>query len=345
MSVGAVNKQTGDRIPTAGMPAIDNALSLSSTNPVQNAIITAALANKQDKTDNTLQTTDKTVVGGINELKTAIGANTTAITAIKDGTNIDSFADVETALALKQNATDNNLETTSKTVVGAVNELKSGLTNVNAGVKLNTQDLTTVSRSKNLFPVTLELIKKANTSGTWSNNVYTLLECNYTVNTNSNGYVTSVDVVNAVTNTSNNYIKIPMPHDNNNYLFGTGYNAKRDIYVWDNTTSSRAKQWDGATESESSAGAALKQVKNVSTNNIEFRLRVAANTEAGSGTYYPMLCAHTETDPAFASYVPSVDSRLESVESKLPIAPTTDGSYVLTVTVASGTPTYSWVSD
>lgn len=67
MSVGVVDKQTGDRIPTAGMPAIDDALSAISTNPVQNAIITAALANKQDKTDNSLQTTDKTVVGAINE--------------------------------------------------------------------------------------------------------------------------------------------------------------------------------------------------------------------------------------------------------------------------------------
>lgn len=48
MSVGAVNKQTGDRIPTAGMPAIDNALDLMSVNPVQNAVITAALAGKAD---------------------------------------------------------------------------------------------------------------------------------------------------------------------------------------------------------------------------------------------------------------------------------------------------------
>lgn len=48
MSVGVVNKQTGDRIPTAGMPAIDNALDLTSVNPVQNAVITAALAGKAD---------------------------------------------------------------------------------------------------------------------------------------------------------------------------------------------------------------------------------------------------------------------------------------------------------
>ena len=72
MSVGAVNKQTGDRIPTAGMPAIDDALDLTSVNPVQNAIITAALADKQDKTDNNLETTSKTVVGAVNELRSGL---------------------------------------------------------------------------------------------------------------------------------------------------------------------------------------------------------------------------------------------------------------------------------
>lgn len=48
MSVGAVNKQTGDRIPTAGMPAIDSVLSGSSTNPVQNRVVKAALDEKAD---------------------------------------------------------------------------------------------------------------------------------------------------------------------------------------------------------------------------------------------------------------------------------------------------------
>ena len=65
MSVGAVNKQTGDRIPTAGMPAIDSVLSGTSMNPVQNRVVKAALDD------------------------------------ITDGQNIDSFAEVETALAGK----------------------------------------------------------------------------------------------------------------------------------------------------------------------------------------------------------------------------------------------------
>lgn len=48
MSVGAVNKQTGDRIQTAGMPAVDSVLSGVSTNPVQNRVVKAAFDGKQD---------------------------------------------------------------------------------------------------------------------------------------------------------------------------------------------------------------------------------------------------------------------------------------------------------
>ena len=48
MSVGAVNKQTGERIPTAGIPAVDSVLSGSSTNPVQNRVVKAALDDKAD---------------------------------------------------------------------------------------------------------------------------------------------------------------------------------------------------------------------------------------------------------------------------------------------------------
>lgn len=57
-------------------------------------------------------------------------ANADAISAIKDGTNIDSFGDVETALASKASTSDlgnkSNLTTTDKSsVVGAINEVNT----------------------------------------------------------------------------------------------------------------------------------------------------------------------------------------------------------------------------
>lgn len=104
MSVGAVNKQTGDRIPTAGMLAVDSVLSDSSTNPVQNRVVKAALDD------------------------------------ITDGQNIDSFAEVETALAGKASTNDlgdkSNLTTTDKSsVVAAINEVNSNYEGVDLTVK------------------------------------------------------------------------------------------------------------------------------------------------------------------------------------------------------------------
>lgn len=63
-------------------------------------------AQKQDKTDSALTTTDKTVTGAINELKNLINFNSVSI-------------------ASKQDSTDNALTTTNKTIVGAINEIKA----------------------------------------------------------------------------------------------------------------------------------------------------------------------------------------------------------------------------
>jgi len=82
--------------------------------------VTAALADKVDKVaGKSLSSNDFT-----DAYKTAIGDNTTAISGIKNGEEINSFGGVESALALKQNATDNSLDTEAKTIVGAINELE-----------------------------------------------------------------------------------------------------------------------------------------------------------------------------------------------------------------------------
>ena len=72
------------------------------------------MKSKQDKTDNSLETTSKQIVGAINELKSGV-----------DNTYTKSQSD--TALASKQDKTDNSLETTSKQIVGAINELNTGV--------------------------------------------------------------------------------------------------------------------------------------------------------------------------------------------------------------------------
>ena len=100
-----------------------------------------------------LDTVDKSVVGGINENKAVIGYNydeyddtttyaagdlciygNTLYKALQATTgNLPTNPTYWTAtsiadeLSAKQNSTDNNLSTTNKTVVGAINELKSGI--------------------------------------------------------------------------------------------------------------------------------------------------------------------------------------------------------------------------
>ena len=58
----------------------------------------------------------------------------TELNGIKDGQSIDSFADVETALDGKQDKTDNNLQTTAKGIVPAINEVNSNFISLGLSV-------------------------------------------------------------------------------------------------------------------------------------------------------------------------------------------------------------------
>lgn len=69
--------------------------------------------NLQSKTDELLETTDKTIVGAINELKDSSDTISSELSNKADISSVES----------KQDKEDNSLETTSKTIVGAINEL------------------------------------------------------------------------------------------------------------------------------------------------------------------------------------------------------------------------------
>lgn len=246
MSVGAVNKQTGDRIPTAGMPAIDDALDLTSVNPVQNAIITAALADKQDKTDNSLQTTDKTVVG-------------------------------------------------------AVNELKSGLTNYQTQNDINLE----VPERKNMLPMNIAWIK-AHTTGTWDGNTVTQNGVTFELVTDGDT-ITSV-VANRVSTSSENAI-----------LNLASYKAKTGDIL--NGCPS------GGGDSTYKIYARAGQTGNTGTDivvnpndvgvNRTYAIAIFSSASPSNLTFYPMIRPATITDPTFAPYIPSVESRIEVVESNL----------------------------
>ena len=100
------------------------------------------LSNKQDTTSDDLETTDKTIVGAINEVKDSIITNYEDLTNKPsiDGVELDgnkSLSDLGITMyddtevkgdigdlnTYKQNKTDDTLETTDKTIVGAINEV------------------------------------------------------------------------------------------------------------------------------------------------------------------------------------------------------------------------------
>ena len=102
--------------------------------------VQGSVALKQDITDNNLTTTDKTIVGAINELANGKQDKTDNTLTTTDKTVVGAINELDSD---KQDKTDNTLTTTDKTVVGAINELNTGvqtLTNVTndiAYTKLN----------------------------------------------------------------------------------------------------------------------------------------------------------------------------------------------------------------
>lgn len=296
MSVGVVDKTTGDPIPTAGMPAVDSVLSGTSTNPVQNRVVKAALDD------------------------------------ITDGQSIDSFADVETALALKQDKTDNSLDTEAKTIVGAINEhegdidsLKNGLTNLDNevngdAVEYPYADVITISDAipsnladcnvkiepdqdlhgqsapyvggagKNKLPLVLADIKTANTDGTWNGNAYTIGLAVFTVNCDTAGNVVSITATNSSDSTQR-YIELPFRLKAGSYIMTSGFSESQtyiDTLLSDGTSVIARGGLVGSTFT-------LNEDTDVTWN---FRIVNSSNTV----TCTPMIRLSTETDATFAPY-------------------------------------------
>jgi len=239
MSVGAVNKQTGERIPTAGMPAIDDALDLTSVNPVQNDIITAALA-------------------------------------------------------LKQNATDNNLDTEAKTIVGAINEhesdidsLKSGLTNYQAQNDLNLE----VPDRKNVLENTAN---SATVSGVL-----------YTVNNDGSVSVSTETQSSNISSLQINDFTLPAGEYVLNGCPSGGGSNKYELQI----------AIGGATYRDYGGGVSFTSTNQRCVVQILIRSGVTIND-----TFYPMIRPATITDPTFAPYIPSLESRIEALEPLLGMA-------------------------
>lgn len=87
-----------------------------------------------------------------------------------------------------------------------------------------------------------------------------------------------------------------------NYCFtaglSNGTNSVLDAFIWDTTTNARAKKWDGVTASEGAIRNLLYEVQIQRGHSYVIDLRVA-NGATVDMTFYPMICAPTESDPTF----------------------------------------------
>ena len=206
------------------------------------------------------------------------------------------------ALALKQNATDNSLQTTDKTVVGAINEhegdidsLKSGLTNVD--VALNVPDgtgknilmNTKIPQSETTAGVTLTALYDAD--GYWCGFSFTgtLTRGNY-------GFEFASYVLKAGTYTINSVLsrtdKITA------FLI---YDANMEMIDYINSTSRLTSTF-------------------TISQDMTIRCFVFAYDKAGdySGLIFrPMLRLASVTDSTYAPYIPSVDTRLDTLEAMI----------------------------
>lgn len=94
MSVNAVDQTTGNTTPLAGNTnnLVGN-LSALTTNTKSDAVgaINEVNQTKQNATDNNLQTTDKTIVGGINELRSGLTTQRIYTKTVTKNENDDNF--------------------------------------------------------------------------------------------------------------------------------------------------------------------------------------------------------------------------------------------------------------
>ena len=97
----------------------------------------------------------------ISDINTLLG--NTSIAGIGDGTVTGAISTLNSDLSNKQNKTDNSLSTSSKTIVGAINEVKTSMLKMNV-VNLTVTFPAQTTRSVQVTPATLGLSGKTLTS-------------------------------------------------------------------------------------------------------------------------------------------------------------------------------------
>lgn len=281
------NGQTSTFTVTNGQtPTVDSAMSDSSANPVENRVIDAQLKTKANQTQ--LATVEASTTAS-----KAYSANEYLVLGgvlYKVTDNIAQGGTIVTEGAGK------NVDLA--TVGGELATLKSGLTNVNVALSVPE------GSGKNVLLMTIDRLKKSNTTGTWAGNVYTVGYNTYTVSVDDNGVVTSIEGTS--TNIDSSAIKLDFDLKAGSYILSSGFVelfGANDTFL----------QKDGVTIARGNNSSPGQNFTLSEDSELTWFFRVTNITK----TSYPMIRPAFITDSTFAPYIPSVESRIEGLESGL----------------------------
>lgn len=192
-------------------------------------------------------------------------------------------------------------DTQAATIGGELDQLKSGLTNVNAALSVPE------NAGRNVINATLSDLKSYNTTGTWADNVYTRNDVTFAVNTNASGYITSIVVTGTASDNAYLMVAKNVTYKEVMKMTGCPANGSFDTYQL------CAEDVGVATYRDYGSGKNLPV--NVELDEIYLVIRSGYEIASGGLTFYPMIRPSYITDNTYVPYIPSVESRIEAVES------------------------------
>lgn len=193
---------------------------------------------------------------------------------------------------------------TASTVSAELGSLKSGLTNVD--VALSVPEGT----GKNVLPITVNGIKALNTSGTWDGNDYAINGITYTIVTDASGNITSITADGTSTDRARLYLVYGNISKFSNMILSGCSNGESNygivIQMSSNPWTIYATNRNGDTT-----------ISTISSSDSNIFIEIANGKTVENIAFYPMIRDSRISDPTFAPYIPSVESRIEAVESDL----------------------------
>jgi len=160
---------------------------------------------------------------------------------------------------------------------------------------------------KNILPITLDIIKRRNTDFTWVGNVASKNNVSYTVQTNSEGFVTGISAdTNSQTASENTTLYLANQDDikyeilrGKTLVLSGGYgttNQYVECYI------ASPQSWNRDTDG---SGKSIT-FPDVSSVNFNFNITVKSGETVSNKTFYPMLRDASITDSTFEPYHPPV---------------------------------------